>query len=361
MHTNTTSPFEAYLASASPTQLTEYEAEHIGCLHPGLQAEWNRYRWTTARKPGGANPEGWASATARMHLNSVTGLVKIAEAAGLGPVDKLERLIAEDTFNRIVECATEVWRAKTLELSLRSLRTLVSVFYGGPGPRFVSRRITQLAKEPRKNKWPLVFPPSIYVQGARKMAEEALTLVDRRPVKAAWLARNAALLALAAALVPRLGELTGLLIGDVRRVGAVLHVYIDERNSKPRQTQKRSTVWDEVIQVYEIYMSLYPNFAGPVAPDKPLWPLAHGGGALGYHGIWQLLARTCERISGVRGTTNLLRRGAVMSAQSASASELLLGHGEDSTMSQSVYSPRLGSDETMYLRALEKKVALSGD
>ena len=280
---------------------TEVEAL-LACLPVLMISQLRRSFRQAARDPTFASPTDWAPASLTMILTALIAAVREVAAAGC-PVDTIEQFTRAEYLDALeTPFHAGRWNGQTMARILRAVRLTNRIVHGTCSEQ-VANRASNFGLMARRDKWDRVTPRSELIHGAYGLASVARLVRAAGRLGGESLARDAALLAAAAEMTVRLGELVCLNVGMVRRYESggrnCLEIDIPREKAKSRRSRIACIFEPRTVEL------LGPLLQG--SPNQPLFRTADGD-RLSYSSVALIIARTSTLVVGKMASANLMRR-----------------------------------------------------
>ena len=307
---------------------TESEAR-LALLNKDMQDQVRVLLRRAAPAQGYANPENYSPASRHMVLRSLADAVEAREASGLTTF-KLEELAFPETVAAIETLIGVRWSTIRAGMILADIRKLVRLQTHSM-PALVNERQKELAATDRRNIDHRVFPTGDYLRGAQVLAAIARVLEDDNRVRGFTFRRDAGMLALQAKGHLRLRELYNLNVGHLKtrilKNGRRI-LTVSVTMTKVNGSRSVPIGAPDVIALLDTLRD--------GSSDTPLWRNSDGS-RMSYCGVAYALARTGNLAVGEQAGSNIMRRAAMLDANTAEQRQILLGHGVRSRTAERFY------------------------
>ncbi len=274
----------------------------LACLPATMVSQLRLAFRQTARDTTVASPAEWAPASVTMTLTALIAATREVTAVGC-PVDTVEQFTRAEYLDALeTPFHAGRWNGQTVARILRAIRLTNRIVHGMCHEQ-VGNRALNFALMARRDKWSRVTPRSELIQGAYVLASVARLFCAAGRLRGESLARDAALLAAAAEMTVRLGELVCLDVGMVRRYESggrsCLEIDIPREKAKSRRSRIACIFDPRTLELLEPLLKAGPNQSLFRTTD---------GDRLSYSSVALIIARTSTLVVGKMASANLMRR-----------------------------------------------------
>ncbi len=310
-------------------RVTSVTRRILARLSPGLAAEYSELLASPMRGKSFANPKKWSDETVRGYARS---LLDASEAVRLQGRDdtSVASLLSPDGIAALKEMLECRWSAINLWRVLCDVRKVHRAIHG-TYPLAAKRLIDECGMAPTRDLWSRMRSPEQYIDAALLLTIEARQLTANGHLRRGRTRlRDAAILAVVAAIIPRRGEISLSDIKDIIHTGAPgkIRFFIEAGKSKARI--------DKILEIQDERVS---NLLDEVLGGRNSGPLfiTNKGNRLSGHELHRVLVRTSVKTLEAAASFNIIRRSGISAVHGLIAKRGLAGHSDDSQEAEKVY------------------------